>query len=66
MLFEGATLAGYDVYAAQMNPTWQVLDVVSTALTYATTIPSTAFTEQAPNALYPLSFILPHSGSLLV
>lgn len=66
MIFEGSVIAGYDVYANQMNPTWQILNVVSTALSYKTLIPSTAFTEQAPYSLYPLSYILPHTGSLLV
>lgn len=66
LILEGALIAGYDVYANQINPTWQVLTVATTALSYKTLLPSTAFTEQAPYALYPLAFILPHSGSLLV
>ncbi len=65
-MFQGALLAGYDVYNYQINPTWQVLNVVSTALSYKTLIPSTAFTEQAPYSLYPLLFVLPHTGSVLV
>jgi hypothetical protein len=66
LILEGAILAGYVVYANQMNPTWQILNVATTALSYKTLLPSSSFTEQAPYALYPLSFILPHTGSLLV
>ena len=54
------------VAISSVNPTWQVLNVATTALSFTKTLPDTAFAVQTPYTLYPLTFILPHTGSLLV
>ena len=49
-----------------INPTWQTYNPVTTALTYNTLFPTTALTSQVPYSTYPLMWVLPRSGSVMV
>ena len=62
----GSTVTSGEGNPATINPTWQLYTPASTALSYNTLFPSTILTDQVPYSLYPLMWLLPHSGSMLV
>lgn len=67
IIIVGGCLVTSGGYAADLqNPTWQIYNVATQGLTYNKPFPTTILTDQVPYSLYPLMWVLPHTGSVLV
>ena len=63
----GGCLVTSGGYAADLqNPTWQIYNSASQGLSYTSPFPTSILTDQVPYSLYPLMFVLPGTGSVLV
>ena len=67
ILIVGGCLVTSGDYAVDLqNPTWQIYNVATQKLTYNSPFPTTILTDQVPYSLYPLMWVLPGTGSVLV
>ena len=66
LIVGGSTVTSGEGNPYTINPTSQLYYPGSSALSYNTLFPTTILTDQVPYSLYPLMWLLPHSGSMLV
>ena len=66
LIVGGALVAnGGGGYYNSQNPSWQILNPATLALSYKTPLPTSIILDAVPYALYPLMWQLPHTPSIL-
>ena len=66
LIVGGSLITSGNYNKETQNPTWQIYNPSSQTLTYNTPFPTSILIDQVPNSLYPLMWVLPFTGSILV
>ena len=62
----GCKLDGAGGTITEQTPSYNIYNVASDTVSRTAILPSTILTDAFPNALYPILYVLPTTGSLLV